>query len=104
MNDCIFCKIINKDIPASIIYEDQEFLVFEDIKPIDKVHLLIIPKIHIESLIACNETNQEMLGKMLLLGGKLANQLGLKGYRTMINSGAEGGQEVFHITFSCLWR
>ena len=61
MNDCIFCKIINKDIPASIIYEDQEFLVFEDIKPIDKVHLLIIPKIHIENLMACSDTNQEML-------------------------------------------
>ena len=99
MNDCIFCKIINKDIPASIIYEDQEFLVFEDIKPIDKVHLLIIPKIHIENLMACSDTNQEMLGKMLLLGSKLANQLGLKGYRTMINSGAEGGQEVFHMHF-----
>ena len=74
MNDCIFCKIINKDIPASIIYEDQEFLVFEDIKPIDKVHLLIIPKIHIENLMACSDTNQEMLGKMLLLGSKLADK------------------------------
>ena len=99
MNDCIFCKIINKDIPASIIYEDQEFLVFEDIKPIDKVHILIIPKIHIENLMGCNNTNQIMLGKMLLLGAKLANQLGLKGFRTMINSGAEGGQEVFHMHF-----
>ena len=99
MNDCIFCKIINKDIPASIIYEDQEFLVFEDIKPIDKVHLLIIPKIHIESLIACNETNQEMLGKMLLLGTKLANQLGLKGYRTMINSGPKVGKRYFICIF-----
>jgi histidine triad (HIT) family protein len=99
MKDCIFCKIINKDIPASIIYEDQEYLAFKDINPIDKVHILIIPKIHIENLIECDETHQMMLGKMLLLGSKLANKLGLKGYRTMINSGVEGGQEVFHIHF-----
>ncbi|MDA1338665.1 MAG: histidine triad nucleotide-binding protein [Methylophilales bacterium] len=97
MTDCIFCKIVKKDIPAKIIYEDEEFLVFNDIKPIDKVHFLIIPKTHIESLLECDETNLEMLGKMLLLGKNLAHQHGLRGFRTMINSGAEGGQEVFHI-------
>jgi len=99
MIDCIFCKIINKEIPASVVYEDDDFLAFKDINPIDKVHILIIPKNHIESLIQCDEKNELMLGKMLLLGKKIAQDQGLKGYRTMINSGAEGGQEVFHIHF-----
>jgi histidine triad (HIT) family protein len=99
MSDCIFCKIINKEIPASVVYEDDDFLAFKDINPIDKVHILIIPKNHIESLIQCDEKNELMLGKMLLLGKKIAQDQGLKGYRTMINSGAEGGQEVFHIHF-----
>ena len=99
MSDCIFCKIINKEIPASVVYEDDDFLAFKDINPIDKVHILIIPKNHIESLIHCDEKNEFMLGKMLLLGKKIAQDQGLKGYRTMINSGPEGGQEVFHIHF-----
>ena len=99
MSDCIFCKIINKEIPASVVYEDDDFLAFKDINPIDKVHILIIPKNHIESLIQCDKKNELMLGKMLLLGKKIAQDQGLKGYRTMINSGAEGGQEVFHIHF-----
>lgn len=99
MSDCIFCKIINQEISASVIYEDDDFLAFKDINPIDKVHILIIPKDHIESLIQCDEKNEVMLGKMLLLGKKIAQDQGLKGYRTMINSGSEGGQEVFHIHF-----
>ena len=99
MSYCIFCKIINKEIPASVVYEDDDFLAFKDINPIDKVHILIIPKNHIESLIQCDEKNELMLGKMLLLGKKIAQDQGLKGYRTMINSGAEGAQEVFHIHF-----
>jgi len=99
MINCIFCKIIKKDIPASILYEDEEFLVFNDIKPIDKIHFLIIPKLHIENLMECNDANQKMLGKMLLLGKKLAKIQGLNGFRTMINSGASGGQEVFHMHF-----
>jgi len=96
---CLFCKIIRGEIPATIVYEDEEFLAFKDINPIDKVHVLIIPKIHTESLLACNEAQQSMLGKMLLLGSKIAQEQGLVGFRTMINSGASGGQEVFHIHF-----
>jgi histidine triad (HIT) family protein len=96
---CLFCKIIRGEIPATIVYEDEEFLAFKDINPIDKVHVLIIPKIHTESLLACNEAHQSMLGKMLLLGSKIAQEQGLAGFRTMINSGSKGGQEVFHIHF-----
>ena len=72
---CLFCKIIRGEIPATIVYEDEEFLAFKDINPIDKVHVLIIPKIHTESLLACNEAHQSMLGKMLLLGPKIAQDL-----------------------------
>jgi|TARA_B110000971_G_scaffold216316_1_gene251151 histidine triad (HIT) family protein len=99
MEDCIFCKIYEKKIPSTIIYEDEELLAFKDINPIDKVHFLIIPKLHITSLIECNAEHKNILSKMLLLAPKLAKNHGLKGFRTMINSGKEGGQEVFHIHF-----
>lgn len=95
--DCIFCKIVSNDIPAKKIYEDEEVIAFHDIHPIAPVHFLLVPKLHIESLAECNQAHQELLGKMLLLAPKLAAQLGLKGFRTMINTGREGGQEVFHI-------
>ncbi|MCB5188403.1 histidine triad nucleotide-binding protein [Methylobacillus caricis] len=95
--DCIFCKIVTNDIPSNKFYEDDEVIVFHDIRPIAPVHFLIVPKLHVESLADCDETHQNLLGKMLLLAPKLATQLGLKGFRTMINTGREGGQEVFHI-------
>jgi histidine triad (HIT) family protein len=99
MEDCIFCKISRKKIPSTIVYEDDELLAFKDINPVDKVHFLIIPKEHIVSLIKCNTEHKDILSKMLLLAPKLAKDSGLKGFRTMINSGKEGGQEVFHIHF-----
>ena len=99
MENCIFCKIVKKEIPASIVYEDAELLAFKDINPIGKVHLLIIPKKHIENLFYCNEEHKELLSKMVLLAPKLAKENGLEGFRTMINTGEKGGQEVFHIHF-----
>ena len=98
-DNCIFCKIHKKEIPSSVIYEDDQIFVFKDINPIDKVHFLIIPKEHIVNLMECNTNHQEILSKMLLMAPKLAKNQGLKGFRTMINSGKEGGQEVFHIHF-----
>ncbi|HSI43272.1 MAG TPA: histidine triad nucleotide-binding protein [Methylotenera sp.] len=97
MTDCIFCKIVNGDIPSKKIFEDEDVIVFNDIKPINPVHFLIVPKSHIESLAACEVQHQALLGKMLLLAPKLAKEQGLAGFRTMINTGREGGQEVFHI-------
>jgi histidine triad (HIT) family protein len=96
-NDCIFCKIVAGSIPSKKIYEDDEVIAFHDIHPIAPVHFLIVPKAHIESLAACESEHQALLGKMLLLAPKLAAEQGLKGFRTMINTGKEGGQEVFHI-------
>ena len=95
--DCIFCKITKGEIPSKKIFEDEDLIVFHDIKPIAPVHFLIVPKVHIESLAHAEATHQTLLGKMLLLAPKLAAEEGLKGFRTMINTGREGGQEVFHI-------
>ena len=95
--DCIFCKIKNGDIPSKKIYEDDELFAFHDIHPITKVHFLIVPKLHLESLASCQVQHQALLGKMLLLAPKLAEEQGLAGFRTMINTGREGGQEVFHM-------
>jgi histidine triad (HIT) family protein len=95
--DCIFCKIISGAIPSQKIYEDDDVMVFNDIKPMAKVHFLIVPKLHVESLKACEATHQALLGKMLLLAPKLAAEQGLAGFKTLINTGKEGGQEVFHL-------
>jgi histidine triad (HIT) family protein len=95
--DCIFCKIISGVIPCKKIYEDDEVIAFHDIKPMAKVHFLIVPKLHVETLKDCDATHQQLLGNMLLLAPKLAAEQGLKGFKTLINTGKEGGQEVFHL-------
>lgn len=95
--DCIFCKIISGAIPCKKIYEDDEVIAFHDIKPMAKVHFLIVPKLHVETLKDCDTSHQQLLGKMFLLAAKLAAEQGLKGFKTLINTGKEGGQEVFHI-------
>lgn len=98
MTDCIFCKIVRGDIPSKKAYEDEEVLVFHDIHPIAPVHLLLIPKAHVASLGECTSDHQAILGKLLLMAPKLALEHGLdKGFRTMINTGPGGGQEVFHL-------
>ena len=95
--DCIFCKILAGTISAKKIYEDKDFIAFHDIKPMAKVHFLIVPKLHLETLKDCDESHQALLGRALLLAPKLAAEQGLAGFKTLINTGREGGQEVFHI-------
>ena len=95
--DCIFCKIVDGRIPSKKIYEDEDVIAFNDINPAAKVHFLIVPKLHLDSLIICEEKHQALLGKMLLLAPQLAQEQGLKGFKTVINTGREGGQEVFHL-------
>jgi histidine triad (HIT) family protein len=101
MDSCIFCKIVKKEIPTTIIYEDDKFIAFNDINPIDRIHFLIIPKIHIINLIAADDEKIDfsIFGEMLKLAAVLSKKQGLEGFRTMINSGKKGGQEVFHIHF-----
>ncbi len=95
--DCIFCKIISGVIPAKKIYEDDDVIAFNDIKPMAKIHFMIVPKLHVETLKDCDTTHQVLLGKILLLAPKLAAEHGLIGFKTLINTGREGGQEVFHL-------
>ena len=95
--NCIFCKIANGVIPSKKIYEDEDVIAFNDINPSARIHFLIVPKIHIESLADCETQHQTLVGKMILLAPKLAKEQGLAGFKTLINTGVEGGQEVFHI-------
>ena len=96
-DNCVFCKIVAGSIPAKYIYEDDDVIAFNDINPSAKVHFLLVPKQHIESLSSCEAQHQVLLGKMLLLAPKLAKEQGLTGFKTLINTGREGGQEVFHM-------
>ena len=97
MSDCIFCKIVAGEIPCKKVYEDEEFFAFHDINPIAKVHFMIVPKRHVDSLQECGATDEGMLGRLLLLAPKLAREQGLSGFKTTINTGKEGGQVVFHL-------
>lgn len=98
MSDCIFCKIVAGEIPGKKVYEDDEILAFHDIHPIARVHFMLIPKAHVDSLAHCDGGHEHILGKMLLLAPRLAQDQGLgEGFRTMINTGRGGGQEVFHL-------
>lgn len=91
-----FCKIVRKEIPAKIIYEDQYCIAFHDINPAAPVHFLIIPKVHIVSLYEVDDAHQLTLGKMLGLAPKLAKQQGCEnGFRTIINTGEVGGRKFF---------
>jgi histidine triad (HIT) family protein len=98
MADCIFCKIARGEIPAKKLYEDDDVLAFHDIHPAAPVHFLIIPKQHIESLAQINDEHTALLGKMLRLAPALAQQAGAEqGFKTVINTGRDGGQEIYHL-------
>ena len=108
MDNCLFCKIAARQIPSTIVYEDDELVAFKDINPAAPVHLLVIPKVHVATLSECNESHEALLGKMLALAPKLARDHGCAvsyeadgtpagGYKTLINSGPDGGQEVYHL-------
>ena len=96
--DCLFCKIVDGKIPSKKVHEDDELLVFHDIHPAAPVHLLIIPKEHVPTLFEATEAHEGLLGRMLLLAPKLAREHGAaNGFKALINAGADGGQEVYHL-------
>ncbi len=98
MEDCVFCKIVKGEIPAKKVYEDENYLAFHDIDPQAPVHILVIPKKHIESLDEAGEKERSLLGGLLLVAKKVAKDMKLeKGYRLVINTGPDGGQAVFHL-------
>ncbi len=96
--NCIFCKIVAGHIPAKKVYEDEDLLAFHDIAPWAPVHVLIVPKRHIASMADVGADDQAVLGKMMVLAPKLMAELGVTGgFRQIINTGRDGGQEVYHV-------
>ncbi len=105
MTDCIFCKIAAKAIPSDVVYEDEDMLCFKDINPAAPVHLLLIPKKHVDSLAHLQAGDQTLIGKMMLKVPEIAFANGLtQGFKTQINTGRAGGQEVFHLHLHILGR
>ena len=95
MTDCIFCKIINGDFGTEFIYENSSAVVFKDINPQAETHLLVVPRLHVETL---NELNdKDLLGELMMTVKTVTEKLGIKSYKTLINTGKEAGQEVFHL-------
>jgi histidine triad (HIT) family protein len=96
---CIFCKIINKEIPAEIVYEDNDILAFKDVHPIAPVHILIIPKRHIESINDLKKEDSALAGHLIITAEKIAKDFDIseKGYKLLFRVGKWGGQEVPHI-------
>ncbi len=99
MTNCLFCKIVEKEIPSDIVFENDNILAFRDINPQAPTHILIIPKVHIPTLNDLTENHQKLIGEMLLTAQNLAEKEGIakKGYRTVFNCNNDGGQEVYHI-------
>jgi len=99
MKDCIFCRISRKEIAADIVYEDNFILAFRDARPIAPVHVLVIPKKHIESIADISEKDEKLMGRMILAAKKIASELKISeyGYKLLFRVGQHGGQEVGHI-------
>ena len=99
VEDCIFCKIVNKEIPADIVFEDDEMIAFNDISPQAPIHVLVVPKAHISTVNDLDEDHAGLVGRLVLRAQALAEARGIDqdGYRLILNCNADGGQTVFHI-------
>ena len=99
MSDCLFCRIIRREIPASIVYEDDQVLAFNDINPQAPLHALVVPKRHIHSLNALSAQDDALVGEVVRRAAAIARDKGYgdRGFRTVFNTNAEAGQTVFHI-------
>jgi histidine triad (HIT) family protein len=99
MEQDLFCKIIAKEIPADVVYEDDEVLAFRDIRPQAPVHILIIPKKHIPKIADITEADEGLIGKLVFVASELAKKEGIAetGYRLVFNNGPNAGQEVYHV-------
>jgi histidine triad (HIT) family protein len=98
MTDCIFCKIVAGSIPCRKVYEDDDMLAFHDIQPQAPVHFMIVPKRHVDSLATVDDTHAAVLGRMFSMAGRLAREQGSPdGFRTIVNTGRIGRQDVYHL-------
>lgn len=102
MTDCIFCKIVQGDIPCNKVYEDEHVLAFHDIDPKADTHILVIPKQHIVNLMSVEGDEWDTVSKLLKTVNDIAQQEKLEGYRLITNNGEQGGQEVFHMHWHIL--
>lgn len=99
MSQCIFCRIIARELPGQIVFEDDKVVAFKDINPMAPVHVLVVPRKHIASLREAEVSDGALLGHMQLVAARLAEELGIaeKGFRLVLNCGEEGGQMVWHL-------
>ena len=97
MTDCLFCKMVTGDVPTHKLYEDDHIFVIKDIHPKARVHLLVIPKLHIDSLNEANEAHAPLLGYMMASLKNFAKEQGLDSFRTIVNTGKGSGQTIFHL-------
>ena len=98
-SDCLFCRIIAGEIPSTSVYEDDDLFAFRDINPAAPTHVLVIPKAHISGISAADDSQQALLGKLMIRAKHIAKEQGLadNGYRLVINNGEQGGQTVYHL-------
>ena len=99
MSECLFCKIVARTIPAALVYEDEMVVAFDDVNPQAPTHTLVIPRRHVVSIAELQDSDVELLGRLMLAGNTIARQKGIAdaGYRVVVNTGAHGGQSVFHL-------
>ena len=102
MTDCIFCKIINGEFNTEFVYENDYAVVFKDINPKAPIHLLVVPRVHVESLNELEDKN--IMAELLSTVKEVTKKIGLKSYKTLINTGKEAGQEVFHLHIHVLGK
>lgn len=97
--DCLFCKIVEKKIPAQLVYEDEHVIAFRDIRPVAPTHVLIIPRVHFASLDEATAEHREVIGHAMMTAAKIAREEGFadNGFRTVVNTGEHAGQTVFHL-------
>lgn len=104
MDDCIFCKIINKEIPSIIVYEDEKVIAFNDANPVTPIHILVVPKKHIENVLDVKDDEMDIIAHIYKVINKIAKEKGFAedGYRVITNCGKNSGQEVMHLHFHVL--
>jgi histidine triad (HIT) family protein len=99
MSDCLFCKIVKKEIPGKLVYEDDDMVAFNDINPKAPIHILLIPKKHIEKLSDLKAADSKLVSRLILNVSRIAESAGIKenGFRVVINDGKNSGQQVYHL-------
>ena len=106
MQDCIFCNIVDKKKPTEFLYEDDILVVFNDIRPSAPVHLLVVPKVHVQSIIHLEDNHRELISQVIYAARDMTKKLGLLGYKLIFNVGKEGGQVIDHLHLHVLggWK